>query len=272
LGQSIQDTTPYIAKPLPHTTLHTKQQKQQKGYWTESQIISQLYHYLQYMKHKIGRPSIWMPRLSELSEQGRDDLKQAIARNYGTNYTYFCQAIAFLTPFDDWRYFESQLDLFLEIRQYLDTYHPHYNNTQEGELSFPKLVDIRHNSPRLHDLIMEFGGRKLVANKIGMSCQSQSITHSIFQGMSYGKFTLDFGIDLLTYIRNQCMQSSPSSCMKINSVSIQMPTTQSLLNKGEHGLVEGIMRYGGHENVARRLNLSFDHTEAQNNSNGSSKP
>jgi len=254
--------------------------KKSKGFWTQERIQSELYQYLEEMKVTLGRPSVWIPRLAELSDYGKDDLKQAIVRKYGPRWNkVFCT----LTPYEDWRYFESQLELFLELRKYLVTYHNYTiakndeSSCDSSQLVFPKLLDIQQKSPRLHDLIMEYGGRKIVANKVGISyastatsiptsssSSSSSSYSNLFQGMSYGNFNLDFAIDLLTFIRNSCMALSCfDSKQDGTSTSIVMPTTQELLRKGKYDLVDKIHRFGGHENVARRLNLSFDQIEAQ---------
>jgi hypothetical protein len=202
------------------------------------------------VKEEKGRPSVWMPRPSELATEGRDDLRQAMVRFGGSAKT--CQ-LAKLVPYTDWRYFESSLELYVELLKYLVKYH------DGSEKVFPKLADIHNNGfDRLHDLIMEYGGRKIIATKLGMEFQAQTKL-DLFKGMNFGAFSLDFVVRLLYFIRNDMMEQEPP----LEKPLLQMPTTQYLLARGEERLVSEIRKYGGHENIARRLHLSFDEDEAR---------
>jgi hypothetical protein len=73
--------------------------------------------------------------------------------------------------------------------------------------------------------------------------------------MSFGPFSLDFAIDLLEYIRNDQMECKAP----LKPAVIRMPTEYVLFQKGRSDLIDGIQKYGGYENVARRLGLAhFD--------------
>mmetsp|Transcript_5972 Transcript_5972/g.8692 ORF Transcript_5972/g.8692 Transcript_5972/m.8692 type:complete len:575 (-) Transcript_5972:67-1791(-) len=220
-----------------------------RGHWSEEVVIEELLQHLDKIKEEKGRPSVWMPRPSELATEGRDDLKQAIVRYGGAAKI---TKIAKLIPYREWRYFESQLELYLELQNYLQIFH------QGTEYEFPKLQDIRENGhERLHDLVMEFGGRKLVASKLGMKFQAQTKI-IYFQGMSFGEFSLDFAIRLMHFIRLNLMEKDPPMDIPL----IQMPTTMFLMQNGESSLAEEVEKYGGHESVARRLNFAFNEEES----------
>jgi len=223
-----------------------KKSRNKKGYWNRSVVIKELFQYLILEKDEYGRPSLYMPRPSEL----KDDLRQAISRNFG-NTKSLCKETN-LIPYEEWRYFESQLDMFLELRQYLNLYHDGSESS-----TFPKLSQIKLNNQHLYDLIMEFGGRKLVASKLDMKFQTQT-TNSIFDGMTFGPFNLDFAIKLMCFIRNEIMKVDPPCETQLK---LQMPTTKYLIRHGEISLARDIYKYGGHENIARRLNLIFDPAE-----------
>ncbi len=224
-----------------------------RGYWDEDVIVKELYDYLITVKEEEGRPSVWMPRQSELANAGLDGLKQAITR-YGGN-DYICQ-LARLVPYKEWRYFESILELFVELQLYLVMH-------EDGrEDMFPKLSDIANNGhDRLYYLIMEYGGRKMVAMKLDMDFQTHTKSE-LMRGMTFGTFSLDFAIRLLHFIRKEMLDQGPP----LDHPKIQMPTIMELVRKGETELAKDVMKYGGHEGIARRLDLSFDVNEAKRDS------
>lgn len=202
------------------------------------------------VKEEKGRPSVWMARPSEITMEGRDDLKQAITRFGGANH--ICK-VAKLIPYNEWRYFESSLELLVELQKYLIIH-------EEGrEDIFPKLSAIQNKGhERLYDLIMDFGGRKINAIKLNMDCQSQT-KFEVMKGLSFGRFSLGFAIRLMHFIRDEMLKQDPPSL----KTSIQMPTVKELIQKGETDLAKDLIKYGGHECIARRLNLSFDEEEAK---------
>jgi hypothetical protein len=219
-----------------------------------------------------------MPRHSEISDEGRNDLSQAITRYGGVHE--IC-AMANLVPYKEWLYFESQLELFIELREYLAKHKNTVTKKKIGEkggrevkLFFPKLADIRNNGhDRLHDLVGDFGGRKLIALKLDMEYQAQTKVE-IFKGMSFGEFDLQFAIKLLLFMRKDMMEYEPvldkgkqvncehDDIARPSANHIQMPTIGKLLQSGETQLAEDVKKYGGHECVARRLQLRFNAEEA----------
>jgi hypothetical protein len=214
-------------------------------------VIAELYHYLSRVKVEQNRPSIWMPRPSELTNAGRDDLKQAITRYGGADH--ICKT-AKLIPYREWRYFESNLELFIELQRYLSKFHTDNDNV------FPKLSDIQANGHnRLYDLIMQMGGRKIIARQLSMEFQVQS-KFKVMQGISLGRFDLCFAIRLMHFIRGELLQEDPPLS---RMPTIRMPTVQELLLKGEKQLAKECLKYGGHESIARRLNIAFDIHEAE---------
>jgi hypothetical protein len=77
--------------------------------------------------------------------------------------------------------------------------------------------------------------------------------------LSFGPFSIDFAIDLLEYIRNHYMQLNAPLLVK--PATIRMPTEYELFQNGRNDLIEGIQKYGGYENVARRLGLAYFDTK-----------
>jgi len=246
------------------------------GHWDKRVVIQELYKYLIHIKHQKGRPSIWMPRPSELTTHGRDDLKQAIARFYG-RASNVCTA-ARLVPYQEWRYFESQLELYTRLSRYLEWRSEYYNLGGDDENVFPKLVDAREYDERLYHLIQEFGGRQLLALKLDMKLSSRTTTSSassttafLFSGMQFGAFDLGFAIRLMCLIRNEMYHLTPPMVMGSNRSSssssstpddyekpcIRMLTRRELVEMGEGELADKVKEYGGYENVARRLGLEF---------------
>lgn len=207
-----------------------------------------------------------MPRPSELTIEGRDDLKQAIARHIG-KAKHIC-SIAHLVPYHEWRYFESQLELYVRLQDYLSSSrHVHH------EKVFPRLADVKQldEDSQLYDLILEFGGATLLAAKLDMAMQYKTAADSTFGGMRFGTFSLGFAVRLLHFIRRDMMAIDPSltslSLLSLSSNvgdvvvvgprSIRMPTRRELVDAGEVQLAREVQLYGGHENIARRLGLGL---------------
>lgn len=216
-----------------------------KGYWTDEVLIQELYEYLDKRRDKDGIPAVWMPRSSELNNVGRNDLSQAIQR-FGGNKR-ICQQ-AGLIPFREWNYMEGMFDLLVELRLYLDEFHG------KDYSSFPKVsaMDARGYS-RLKSLVQYFGGRKFVASRFGMKSSTAKSKKQL--DLEWGKFDLEFAIDLLDFVRKEEMKKKPP----LKYDFIPMPSQQKLLLAGEKGrlLDEKIIDYGGYENVARRLGLGY---------------
>mmetsp|Transcript_7088 Transcript_7088/g.10480 ORF Transcript_7088/g.10480 Transcript_7088/m.10480 type:complete len:428 (+) Transcript_7088:796-2079(+) len=263
-----------------------------RGYWDEDVVISELHSFLKCLQEGTGRPAVWMAQLSEIGNEGRNDLRLAISRYGGA--VKIC-ALAGLVPYKEWRYFESQLELFIELHAYLQKYDADTSimanknmktkqRSDGGKLMFPRLADIANNGHgRLYDLVMDFGGRKIIAIKLNMNYQAQT-KDKVLQGMSFGNFDLTFAIRLMYYIRKEMLECDPIATSGSSSLSsseteteteamnscnsIQMPTIKELLQNGEKELAKDVLKYGGHESIARRLNLNFDHREAKRDAIG----
>jgi hypothetical protein len=190
-----------------------------------------------------------MPRPSEMTAQGRDDLKQALVRFGGA--AKVCRA-AGVVPYREWFYFEGQLELLLLLKAYLDQYgdDPDYR-------VFPCVSDIsRRGNDQLHSLITYFGGRKFLAARLGM-CHSHIPKPEIedYRDMNWGPFDLDFGIRLISFVRQEHLMKSPP----MRNPVLAMPSQAKLLRSGTGGILldSQIQTFGGYENVARRLGLAF---------------
>mmetsp|Transcript_33731 Transcript_33731/g.73071 ORF Transcript_33731/g.73071 Transcript_33731/m.73071 type:complete len:461 (-) Transcript_33731:161-1543(-) len=226
-----------------------------KGYWTEERVLVEFLKYLYDCKLKMNRPSVWMPRPSELPH----DLKGAVARFGGRKK--ICEQLQ-LVPFNEWNYFERQFQLILELQKYLET---KSGRGSPAEHCFPHMTDVLDDDEykTLYDLVQYFGGRKFVASRLGLElCGDANSSRRAWQTsyqstdltlISFGRFNLDFAVRLLGFIRNDLMEKRPP----LKPATIQMPRKELLLARGETRLAEEIEIYGGYENVARRLGLDF---------------
>lgn len=224
------------------------------------------YEYVDKYKDQYNRPSVWMPRPSELASQGRDDLRQAMNRFGGARG--ICRT-AGMVPYHEWYYFEGQLELLVELKRYLDEF-------CGGDYKcFPTVLDIQRNGyDQLHALIQYYGGRKFLTARLSMS---EKIHSKINQGddvvsrnrggnsggtvmMKFGSFDLIFAIRLLTFIREDHLKRNPPLQYPV----LAMPTRAKLLSLADDDgwLDTKIDEFGGYENVARRLGLALFATES----------
>lgn len=228
-----------------------------KGYWTEQRVMVELLKYLYDCKDEMNRPSVWMPRPSEL----RSDLKAAVARFGG--HKKICRQLG-LVPHNDWHYFEMQFRLVLELREYLEKTEcggERDVDDPSNEYCLPQATTILNDDDdkyqNLYGLIQYFGGRKFVASKLGLklcSTGSRRKKNSIDDlQISFGKFNLDFAIRLLGFIRDDQMSKKPP----LRPATIAMPKREYLIAMGKAQLADEIEVYGGYENVARRLGLDI---------------
>ena len=95
----------------------------------------------------------------------------------------------------------------------------------------------------------------MVGAKLDMltSNNSGKVQRLCYRGMQFGAFDLNFAVRLLCLIRNDMYAMDPPA----NIPRIVMPTQRNLIERGEVQLAEEVQKYGGHENVARRLGLEF---------------
>ena len=239
------------------TTTTAASKKPSKEFWSKEKAIRNLYSYLDNYKKYKSRPSVWMPQLSELNYEGYSRLFNACSRfkklPHGAVFATMhsqqllegnasIDCMAGLVPFKEWRFFESQLQLFVELRHYLNL---HHNGSQD---IFPDPKDVKLNGhEELSILIRSHGGKQLLAQKLDMELIS---TISI---QSWGPFSLDFAIELLQFIRERYVDMSPPLPYPV----ISMPSERDLKRNGCEELCHKVDTFGGYENVARRLGLSF---------------
>ena len=77
--------------------------------------------------------------------------------------------------------------------------------------------------------------------------------------LSWGPFSVRFAIQLLQFIRSKYLLLNPP----LSCAHISMPSESDLLRCGHVDLAAQVTRYGGYENVARRLGLLFFDVKSQ---------
>jgi molybdenum-dependent DNA-binding transcriptional regulator ModE len=211
------------------------------------------YQYLEGRRRRENIPAVWMPRLSELTQAGRPDLLSAIRRFGGA--AKICRQ-AGLVSFREWNYIEGMLELLGGLKDYLDRYHGGNYRT------FPTVTLVKERRyDRLYSLIQYYGGRQFLAARLDMDLGVKGRrligqNDLLSSDMNWGPFDLEFGIDLLAFVREQELNRKPP--LRQYPV-IMIPSQWTLLEHGERGqrLDAKIQEYGGYENVARRLGLEF---------------
>jgi hypothetical protein len=226
-------------------TYKNKEERRPIKYWSLGKVVESLYDHLDKVCVVRNRPAVWMPRPAEIREEGREDLFHAIARFGGAKEI---SEIAGLVAYHEWRYFDGQLELMKALTTYLDERHG------GDRMFFPTGTEIKESGcMSLYYAIQRYGGRKFLMSRFGMEVPKRS--SKSYLEMSFGPFSLDFAIDLLEYIRNDQMECKAP----LKPAVIRMPTEYVLFQKGRSDLIDGIQKYGGYENVARRLGLAhFD--------------
>ena len=226
------------------------------------------YEYVDIYRLEHNRPSVWMPRPSELAMNGRDDLRQAMNRYGGARN--ICRTAGMISH-QEWFYFEGQLELLNGLKQYLDE----HANSEYTE--FPTVSEIKNKGyDQLYSLIQYYGGRKFLSSRLNMSMHKRqdkattrrrdgnypknSCIHDTV--IKFGLFDLIFAIRLLNFIRMDQLKRSPP----LQSPVIAMPSRTKLLSMAEDGvwLDSKIDEFGGYENVARRLGLALFTTSTWN--------
>lgn len=234
-------------EPLISMVQPTDALKQRKEFWSKEKAIRELYCYLDNYKKYKSRPSVFMPQLSELKHEGYQKLFNACSRfkklPQGDAFGNSIQYSAGLVPYKEWRFFESQLQLFVELQHYLNLHH----EGKEDTFPDPDVVKKRGHVQLSH-LIRTHGGKLLLAQKLDMELAASTMSIQ-----SWGQFSLNFAIQLLQFIREQYMTISPPLTFPI----ISMPSEQDLIRFGYDDLKHQISRFGGYENVARRLGLAY---------------
>ncbi len=216
-------------------------------------------------KQDHNRPSVWMPRPSELAMNGRDDLRQAMNRYGGVRN--ICR-MAGMISYQEWFYFEGQLELLNGLKQYLDEY------ANGDYTTFPTVSDVKRDGyDQLHNLIQYYGGRKFLSSRLNMSLHNSKDKATITRRklkyasnnnnvdddtmIQFGLFDLIFAIQLLNFVRfDQWKRNPPLQSPPV----IAMPSRNKLLRDAAANgvwLDAKIDEFGGYENVARRLGLAL---------------
>ena len=213
------------------------------------------YQFLKQRSQQENIPEAWMPRLADITSQGRDDLALAI-RRFGGPKVIARQAG--LVPFREWNYLEGMHELLLQLKAYLDQHHG-------GDYTvFPIASHVKHQGyDRLYSLIQYYGGVKFLSARLDMDTpwgakkrrSAMDRNQLLAADMSWGPFDLEFAIELYAFVREQ--QSQQKAPLKYPEIRI--PSQLTLLKHGAIGLQldKKIQDYGGYENVARRLGLAF---------------
>ena len=220
---------------------------------------------------KRSLPSIWMPRFSQLYDDDRGDLKNAISKFGGMDS--ICKA-AGLIPYAVWSKFELFSELLMELSKYRKYAHQFGTGADVGgEYSNNKFVDaskqhvdsgkLKIPTPsqmasdrfrRLSGLIRLFGGRKKLGERLGIDLQTASrLNCSCYNydlDYNQGDFDIDFHLELMSFLRSDMMTKDPPVPQQI-----VMPTKDQLTEKNRHDLVKLIEAYGGFEAVGQRMGI-----------------
>lgn len=214
-------------------------------------LINPRYAYVADYRDQHQRPAVWMPRPSEFATHGRDDIRQALNRFGGAGR--ICR-LAGMVPFHEWYYMEGQLQLVMELQRFL-------NRHAAGDYStFPVVQNVkRHDGDfdSLVSLIHFYGGRNFLAARLGMKHPNTRVDHD--SELNFGPFSLDFAVRLLLFVRDRELRKNPPLANPV----IVMPSPKQLIMSNDNNeeerlyLHESIMKFGGYENVARRLGLAL---------------
>jgi hypothetical protein len=259
---------------VPSSTMlstNSTRRVQTKEFWSKEKVIKELYIYLEGYRDTMHRPAVFMPQLAEL-KQNQSRLFNACSRYKALSHELHLYSSSLdstsddgfhnnggihtdagLVPYQEWRFFESQLQLFVELENYLSIYH---NNSED---IFPEPADVLMNGhTNLHDLIRIHGGKTMLAQKLDMQFDTTNENDPIDSNLkkdyqSWGPFSLRFAIELLHFIRSRyLLLKPPLSCSHIS-----MPYESDLLRCGHENLAIQVDQFGGYENVARKLGLLF---------------
>jgi hypothetical protein len=239
-----------LLQTIPTSPQHKwkhRQGRKPRDYWNLSVVVQELYEYLDECQEQRNRPAVWMPQPVEIGQNGQHGLKQCLFR-FGSP-SKICKMCG-LIPYREWIYFEGQLNLLRDLKQYLDEY-------QNSEYStFPIALEVHKNGHEtLYALIQRFGGRRALASRFSMKSPTKggSTGRGEYEGVFFGNFSIIFAIELLDFVRADLMkQKAP-----LKVTAIRMPSKYKLVSAGREDLINQIEVFGGYENVARRLGLAY---------------
>jgi len=225
---------------------------QNRTVWSMEKLADECYLLAEEHSEALHLPLLFFPKISDLVGWGRANMINTI-RRYG-GYESVVSSLGFI-PFSQWNYFCRFYLLMKDLKTYLD-------EEEEGRREMPTLRDVkRAGYHRLYSEVARNGGRKLVAARLGLPLKAGSGERGKFASMiSYGTFDFDFGVALLEYIMNKCWAQHPkerAGRREREKVNLFLPTAEELVGDERKDLLEKIIRYGGFENVARRLQLGF---------------
>ena len=110
-------------------------------------------------------------------------------------------------------------------------------------------------------LDMKFGWN--TSDDVAILNQTSTITNKKVSSprgyLRWGPFSVRFAIQLLQFIRSKYLLLNPP----LSCAHISMPSESDLLRCGHVDLAAQVTRYGGYENVARRLGLLFFDVKSQ---------
>jgi len=206
------------------------------GTWSRDTVTEVLCDYLGWRKRTRGIPSVWMPRLSEFENScdiaSTDErfgyLKNAITNIYGTTTSTavtkssneilpnsrgvekLCYEMG-LVPYREWKEVEGFHDLMGSLKEHID------NEAAEAQSSpdysvFPKGYSTtwrKSGYERLFYLVKNYGGKDLVAGRLGMATSLKKQQQKQLTKQTVGPFDLEFGISLMEYVKLDQLRREP---------------------------------------------------------------
>lgn len=208
-------------------------------------------------------PAVWMPRLADISNDGREDLALAIRRFGGAKKM---RKKAGLVSYSEWKYMDGMYELLVLLKEYIEKEETCTVTSKYKYKTFPVVSKLSQRGySRLYHLIQYYGGRKFLAARLDMNGQRRRDSNGVADDSSWGPFDLEFGIEIYSLIRFLELRKQPP----LQRPELFIPSQHTLLVRldewkdpywtKEKGLSldKKIHEYGGYENVARRLGLAY---------------
>lgn len=172
--------------------------------------------------------AVWMPRFSQLDEDDRTDLKNAISRNGGQ--MVICKA-AGLIPYAVWTKFVSFRELVTRLLEFNVDELPNDNGDAKYTVPTPKLI-AKEKHAYLLELIRQFGGTNAVKDALSINGRRKLSSLSTI-------------VELTEFIHSDMMSMEPPF-----SHEMQMPTEEQLSQVERDDLVAAIHSSGGFKVIA----------------------